>query len=264
MITTHANTNALETRGIVSQPEQVYNPLTTHTLSKAQDHKMGQLDMRRVPLFADLTDAQLETLIRDFNRRRFQQDEAIFQQGDPGRALYMVESGQVRIYVQDEEGQEISVILCGPGDLFGELALIDGLPRSASAVAMEDTVVLALSHDRFREQMRRYPQMALNLMKALSVRVRYNTQQVGSLTLLDIPGRLARKLLELAQDHGQVEPEGVRISLALTQSDLASLIGTTRESVNKAMSTFRREGLILMRQNHIIIADAEALQKYVS
>jgi CRP/FNR family transcriptional regulator/CRP/FNR family cyclic AMP-dependent transcriptional regulator len=163
---------------------------------------MDRLDMRRVPLFADLTDAQLETLIQDFNRRQFRRDEAIFQQGDPGQALYMVESGQVRIYVQDEEGQEVSVILCGPGDLFGELALIDGLPRSASAVAMEDTVVLALSHDHFREQMRRYPQMALNLMKALSVRVRYNTQQVGSLTLLDIPGRLAHKLLELAQDHG--------------------------------------------------------------
>jgi CRP/FNR family cyclic AMP-dependent transcriptional regulator len=265
MITVHTKTRAIEEpRIIVSQPEQVYNPLTAHTLIKAQDQRMGQMDMRRVPLFADLADAQVETLIRDFNRRRFQQDEAIFQQGDPGQALYMVESGQVRIYVQDEEGQETSVILCGPGDLFGELALIDGLPRSASAVAMEDTVVLALSHDRFREQMRRYPQVALNLMKALSVRVRYNTQQVGSLTLLDIPGRLARKLLELAQDHGQMEPDGVRISLALTQSDLASLIGTTRESVNKAMSTFRREGLILVRQNHITIADPDALRKYAS
>ena len=188
MTTTHTKTSALGTRVIVSQPKQVYNPCTPHTLIEVQDRRMGQLDMRRVPLFADLTDAQLETLIRDFSRRQFRQDEAIFQQGDPGQALYMVESGQVRIYVQDEEGQETSVILCGPGDLFGELALIDGLPRSASAVAMEDTVVLALSHDRFREQMRRYPQMALNLMKALSVRVRYNTQQVGSLTLLDIAG----------------------------------------------------------------------------
>ena len=265
MITTHTHkTSTLGTRVIVSQPEQVYNLYTPHTLIEVQDCRMGQLDMRRVPLFADLTDAQLEMLIQDFSRRQFRQDEAIFQQGDPGQALYMVESGQVRIYVQDEEGQEISVNLCGPGDLFGELALIDGLPRSASAVAMEDTVVLVLSHDRFREQMRRYPQMALNLMKALSVLVRYNTQQVGSLTLLDIPGRLARKLLELAQDHGQVEPEGVRINLALTQSDLASLIGTTRESVNKAMSTFRREGLIFVRQNHIVIADPDALQQYAS
>ena len=261
MITTHTHkTGDLGTRVIVSQPKQVYNPGTLHTRIEAQGHRMDRLDMRRVPLFADLTDAQLETLIQDFSRRQFRQDEAIFQQGDPGQALYMVESGQVRIYVQDEQGQETSVILCGPGDLFGELALIDGLPRSASAVAMEDTVVLALNHDRFREQMRRYPQMALNLMKALSVRVRYNTQQVGSLTLLDIPGRLAHKLLELAQDHGQVEPDGVRINLALTQSDLAGLIGTTRESVNKAMSTFRREGLILVRQNHIIIMDLDTLR----
>jgi CRP-like cAMP-binding protein len=219
------------------------------------------VDLQRVPLFAGLNEAQIIEIVRDFSRRQFRQGESIFQQGDPGRSLYMVEAGQVRIYVQDKDGQETSVILCGPGDLFGELALIDGLPRSASAVVMEDTVLLTLDHDRFREQMRRHPQVALNLMKALSVRVRYSTQQVENLTLLDIPRRLARKLLELAEDHGEPQAEGVHITLALNQSDLASLIGTTRESVNKAMSAFRREGLIRTELNHIILLAPDALRE---
>ncbi len=223
---------------------------------------MDRLDfLKQVPLLAGLTSAEAEALARDMVRRQFRQGQAIFQQGDAGQMLYLIQSGRVRIYVEGEEGQEVSVIVYGPNDIFGELAVIDGLPRSASAVAMEETVVHILSRDRFREHMRRSPQLALNFMKALSVRVRYSTRQVGSLTMLDVPGRLARKLLELAQDHGLVETGGVRINLALTQSDLASLIGATRESINKALGAFRRQGLILVEGSHIIIVDPDALRE---
>jgi CRP/FNR family transcriptional regulator/CRP/FNR family cyclic AMP-dependent transcriptional regulator len=220
--------------------------------------------MKQSPLFAGLTDAELEALAQDLLQRQFQQGEAIFQQGDPGQMIYLIELGQVRIYVQDEDGQETSVTLCGPGDMFGELAVIDGLPRSASAVAMEDTVVNSLSRERFSEHMRRCPRLAFNFMVTLSERVRYSTQQVSSLTLLDTPGRLARKLLELARDHGRVGPDGVRIDLTLTQSDLASLIGATRESVNEALGSFRRRGLILTHAGHITIVDPDALRELCS
>ncbi len=222
---------------------------------------MIQRDLTSFTLFAGLTEAELARLARDLLQRRFRQGETIFQQGDPGQMLYLVESGQVRIYVQDGEGQEVSVSVCGRGDVFGELALIDELPRSASAVAMEDTVVYILNRERLREHVRHSPQLALNFMKALSVRVRTSTEQLGSLTLLDIPGRLARKLLELAQNHGVAEAEGVRITLALTQSDLASLTGATRESINKALGAFRRQGLILTRSGQIIIVDPDALRE---
>jgi CRP/FNR family cyclic AMP-dependent transcriptional regulator len=222
---------------------------------------MGQELLKQMPLFAGLGDAQLDTLRKDLIRRKFQQGEAIFQQGDPGQALYLIESGQVRIYLQDEEGQETSVVVYGPGEIFGELAVIDGLPRSASVVAMEDTAVYMLNRDGFRKHMRNSPQLALNFMKALSVRVRYSTQQVESLALLDVPSRLARKLLELARQHGSVVPEGVRINLTLNQSDLAGLVGTTRESINKTLGTFRRQGLILMEQGRLTILDPEALRE---
>ena len=249
-------------RIFAGQQKQVYNQRASREQLQVESRVIDRLSViKQMPLFAGLTDDELGALTRDLLCRRFREGEAIFQQGDPGQMLYLVESGQVRIYVQDEEGQETSVTLCGPGDMFGELAVIDGLPRSASAVAMDRTVVHILSRDRFREHMRRSPQLALNFMKTLSVRVRYSTQQVSSLTLLDTPGRLARKLLELARDHGQVEPTGVRINLTLTQSDLASLIGATRESVNKALGVFRRQGLILTQQGHIVIIEPDALRE---
>jgi CRP/FNR family cyclic AMP-dependent transcriptional regulator len=257
--------NATEAWGMgifAGQPKQVYNQSAFRGQLRVESRVIDRLSaIKQMPFFAGLTDDELGAMTRDLLRRQFRDGEAIFQQGDPGQMLYLVESGQVRIYVQDEEGQEISVTLCGPGDLFGELAVIDGLPRSASAVAMNSTVVYILSRDRFREHMRRSPQLALNFMKMLSVRVRYSTQQVSSLTLLDTPGRLARKLLELAKDHGQVEPTGVRINLTLTQSDLASLIGATRESVNKALGGFRRQGLILTQPGHIVIVEPDALRE---
>ncbi|HLF28805.1 MAG TPA: Crp/Fnr family transcriptional regulator [Anaerolineae bacterium] len=217
--------------------------------------------LKQAPLFSGLSDAEIDASAKDFVPNRFRQGETIFHQGDAGQLLYLIEAGQVRIFVLGEEGQETSVVLYGAGDIFGELAVIDGLPRSAGAVAMEETIVLTLNRDRFREQLRRTPQLALNFMKALSVRVRYSTQQLGSLAVLDVPGRLARKLLELAQTYGVAEPEGVRIAMALTQTDLASLIGATRESINKALAAFRRQGYILLRRHQVTIVDPDALRE---
>lgn len=217
--------------------------------------------LKQVPLFADLTDGELAALAKDFARLHFQQGEPIFYQGDPGHTLYLVETGQVRIYVQSEDGQELSVTVCGPGDMFGEMAVIDGLPRSASAIAMEATAVLSLSRERFREQLRRSPQFALNFMKALSVRIRTSTRTMDTLTTLNVPARLARKLLELAQKHGAPEPGGVRIQLTLNQSDLASLLGTTRESINKALGQFKKQGLISQADGQIVVVDPEALRR---
>ena len=244
----------------LSRPE--YNTARSISWHRADRRVTTSYDfLKGMTLFAGITDAELEALARDFTPHRFQHGEVIFHQGDPGQMLYLIQSGHVRIFVMGEEGQETSVTLCGPGDIFGELAVIDGLPRSASAAALEDTVVLTLSRDRLREHMRRAPQLALNFMRALSVRLRSSTQQVETLTFLGVPGRLARQLLGLARDYGVVEPDGVRIDTTLTQSDLASLIGATRESINKAMGSLRRQGLVITRGNSIVIVDPDALRE---
>lgn len=157
------------------------------------------------------------------------------------------------------------MILFGrPGDIFGELAVIDGLPRSATAVALEDTLLYTIGREQFRHQMRRCPQLALNFMKELTRRVRYNTRQVDALASLPVPQRLARKLLELAQDYGQACDDGVLIDMTLTQSHLASLIGATRESTNKSLRDFRAQGWIQSEQSRITVLDPEALRAQVS
>jgi CRP/FNR family transcriptional regulator/CRP/FNR family cyclic AMP-dependent transcriptional regulator len=216
--------------------------------------------LRHVPLFTELSDSELQAIAPDLVRQAYHQGDTIFYQGDVGQTLYIVESGQIRVYVQSEDGQETSVNVCGPGDLFGEFAVIDGLPRSASAVSMEDSVLLSLHRDHFYKHLRSFPQLALSFMKTLSVRLRYNTRQVDSLAALNVPARLARKLLELGQNHGVIEPDGVHIHLALTQSDLASLIGATRESINKALGSFRKQGYIRQQRGQIVIVDPEALR----
>jgi len=216
---------------------------------------------KEVPLFADVTDAELMALVQDFVRREFKNGESIFQQGDPGEVIYLIESGQVRIFVHGAVGQELSMIVHGAGDMFGEMSVIDGLPRSASAQATEDTIVYALSRDNFRKHLRRSTQLAMNFMKALSLRVRYSSEMVGNLALLDVATRLARKLFELTQTHGEQHGDGsIRISMALTQSDLASMIGTTRESINKALGNFKRQGLLKQEQGNIVIVNMDALK----
>lgn len=262
------STNILSNAGalIANRKAQAYNSAMPgdKTLVGKTSLLTRLLFFKQVPLLADLTDSELTDLAKDFVRREFRQNETIFAQGDPGQVLYLIEKGQVRIFVHGAEGHERPVIYYGPGDIFGELAVIDGLPRSASAVAMEDTAMFCLNRDRLRDHMRRTPQLAFNFMKALSVRVRHTTDQVGNLALLDVPSRLARKLLELAQSHGQVEADGVRINLNLTQSELASAIGATRESINKALGNFKRQGLIRMEQGQITIIDPDALREISS
>ncbi len=218
-----------------------------------------------VPLFEGLTGSELGLITEDMTKRRFRAGDKIFEEGDPGEVLYLIESGQVRIYVHGSgKGLETSVFLCGrPGEIFGELAIVDGLPRSASATAMENTIVHTLSREAFQRHMRRAPQLALNFMKLLSVRVRYNTKQVKSLALTSVSSRLARLLLKLAQDYGVVETAGVRINTNLKQTDLASLIGATRESTNKVLSIFRREDLIRKDDGDIVVLDPELLRRKV-
>lgn len=221
--------------------------------------------LRQTPLFADLNDAQLKYIAEDIVQHQYQQGDVIFREGDPGQVVYLVAAGQVRIFVNGWDGNETSVILFGrPGDMFGELAVVDGLPRSATAVALGDTALYLLNREDFRQHMVQCPQLALNFMKVLTKRVRYNTQQMDSFASLGISQRLARKLMELAQNYGRVDTDGVQIAISLTQTDIASLIGATRESTNKSLRDFRKQQWILMKKGHIIIRDPEALRALIS
>lgn len=221
--------------------------------------------LQDIALFTKLAFHERQRVAENLQKQVYKAGAIIFHQGDPGRVLYLIHSGQVRIFVNGLEGTETSVIICGrPGDIFGELAIIDGLPRSATAATVTPAIVYTMEREQFRQHMCRYPQLALNFMQTLSGRVRYNTGQLDSLASLDVSRRLARKLLELAQDYGQANENGVCIATPLTQSHLASLIVATRESINKSLRRFRRQDIISTHNGHIIIHDAAALRAVVA
>lgn len=224
--------------------------------------------LKQTNLFAQLSEVELACIVRDLVERHYGEGDIIFHEGDPGQMLYIMGTGQVRIFVNGLDGSETSVIVFGrPGELFGELAVIDGLPRSATAVSLDQTTLYTINREQFRDHMRRSPQLAFNFMQELSQRVRYNTRQMDSLATLPVPARLARKLVELAQSYGRptIHPtQGVHIDLSLTQSQLASLIGASRESTNKSLRDFQRRQWVHLAQGHIIVLDPDGLRGQIS
>jgi len=226
---------------------------------------MSQIDMlRNVSIFASLSDQELESVADCLRKRTFAKGMIIFHKDSPGQSLYIIASGKVRIFILSESGQEISVRIYGPGDVFGELSMLDGLPRSAGAVAMEKTQLLALHRDDFFALLARFPGIAECIITTLSGRVRYTTQYAESLAFLDVFGRVADRLLELADCYGVDTAKGREIDLRLTQTGLASLVGTTRESVNKVLGTFRDQGLVDLDGQRITVLDRRALRRRAS
>ena len=224
--------------------------------------------LRKVSLFAGLSDQELEVLADSLGKRTFGKGMIIFHKGSPGQTLYVIESGKVRIFILSESGQEISVNIYGPSDVFGELSLLDGLPRSAGAVAVERTVTYTLHRDDFLRHLEAYPRMAKSIMEVLSTRLRYTTIYAESLSFLDVYGRVAAKLLELAdryglRNDGKDGSDGIEINLRLTQAELATWVAATRESANKVLGTFRDQGLIQVEGQRITILDMPGLRRRI-
>jgi CRP/FNR family cyclic AMP-dependent transcriptional regulator len=220
--------------------------------------------LRQIGFFSGLSDSELEAVADRLGKRTFGRGVILFHKGSPGETLYIIESGKVRIFILSESGQEMSVRVCGTGEVFGELSMLDGLPRSAGAVAAEETHVLTLQREDFWELFDIYPRLAPAIIATLTARVRYTTQYAENLAFLDVQGRVAHRLLELAEQYGVPTPDGVEIALQLTQSDLASLVGATRERVNKVLGAFRDQGWIQLDGQEIIVRDRRGLKSRIA
>jgi CRP/FNR family cyclic AMP-dependent transcriptional regulator len=218
--------------------------------------------LRNIPLFASLSDAELQLLADSLQRRSFARDTILFHKDSVDQTLYIIESGRVRIFILNPDGEEITVNVYGAGDFFGELALLDGQPRSAGAMVLEDAVLLALHRDDFLHHLQAHPDMIMTILKVLSARIRYTTAQAERLAFLDVSGRVAAKLLELADRYG-VQGDGLEIGLELTQTQLASWVGANRKSVNRALANFRDQGLIHVERQKITILDPRALRRQI-
>lgn len=216
--------------------------------------------LKQIPLFADMPTGQLQTLVGALHRRAYGKGQTILRQGEPGDSLFVVVAGRVRIYTLSTEGQELSVWICDDGDFFGEMALLSGEPRSASAEAMEATEVLILERQAFREYLLANPPAAIHTIEVLSRRLRSMTESAGGLMALNVTQRVARKLLDLAARYGVPNEEGVVIDLDLSQEAIAALVGTTRESANRALGNLRDQGLVDTARSRIRVLDPEKLK----
>jgi CRP-like cAMP-binding protein len=216
----------------------------------------------RVPLFQSLTESDRETLARSFVRHTFDRGEMIVRQGDPAAHLYLVESGRVKITTLAPDGREAFVAIMGPGQVFGELSLFESGQRTADARAMEPSVLHALAHADFRPYVGAHPEVAWELLTVLSRIVRRQDQAIQDMVFLDVGGRVARRLLDLADQHGEEAGNGaVRVAVPITQEELAQMVGASRESVNKALGSFMDRGWVALEGRHYVIADADALRR---
>ena len=214
--------------------------------------------LRRCALFENVDEPALREVTRQLRRRRFRRNEVIFHQGDPGDSLHVVGSGAVKIVLPSTEGEEAIIATLRPGDFFGELALLDGAPRSATAVALEPCDTWALPRATFHDLLDQNPGLRDALLEGLAHELRRLTRHVEELHFLDLAGRLAIRLARLARDADASSRE-VRLDWPYTQSDLAAMIGGTRQSVNKLLSGLVERGLVVIERDTLIIPDVELL-----
>lgn len=214
-------------------------------------------------LFQALSPEERRRVLALATERRYRHGQTIFGRGDPGGTLMAVQEGRVRISLGSEDGKEVVLAIVEPGEVFGEIALLDGKGRTADARAMGDCRLLLLHQRDFLPFVEREPGLAVRLMQVLCERIRHSNGICESIAFLDLPTRLARLLLQLDRTHGEPVPGGRRIGLRLSQTEIGNLIATSRESVNKQLKLWEAEGLILLEQGHILLRDVRTLQALV-
>jgi CRP-like cAMP-binding protein len=218
--------------------------------------------LQRSALFEGASVAELETLVPDLHRRSFSAGSHIFREGDPGLHLHLILKGEVKIFRSGPRGAEVVFAVLTAGDLFGELALLeDGALRTADAVAVAPTECLILERRALTTFLESHPDRMWHLIRFLSAYIRRKDESFAEVAFLDIQGRVARKLLELARTHGEPAPRGIRIGQRVSQRTLAGMVAARRENVNRALSRFVANGDISMAGGYITVLDAAALRR---
>jgi CRP-like cAMP-binding protein len=217
--------------------------------------------LRNVPIFADLEDRDLEKIARLGTRQRYKKGNIVVLEQESGAALFVIISGKVKVVRMDEDGREVILSMFGPGEFFGEMALLDGLARSASVVATVKSELLMIHRRDFLELLNEYPSVAVALLAELAMRLRKADMQIKSLSLKDAAGRVANVLLMLADDLGIFKKGKVEIADLPLQQDIANMAGTSRETVSRMLHQFIRDGQVQLKGNTLTIHDFEAFRK---
>ncbi|HVE91773.1 MAG TPA: Crp/Fnr family transcriptional regulator [Actinomycetota bacterium] len=216
--------------------------------------------LSRTPLFASVSEEVLADLSARAVRRKYREGSIVFVQGEVGKRCYAIISGSVKVSAYNDEGREAVLAVLGAGDVFGELSLFDEAPRSADAAVIEQAELLSLDKAAMTRAIADHPDLALNLLRVLSGRLRQANDALQDAVFFDVSGRLARRLADLAASHGRACDEGTLIDVPLSQESLASMVGSTRESVNKALASMSKRGLVARRGRRYVIPDVGLLR----
>ena len=223
--------------------------------------QVDEIVVRKATLFSGLDDSAAATLRASMNLIKLRKGQSLFKEGDDGDHLFVVSSGKVKLGTKSVDGRENLLMILGPGDMFGELSLFDSGPRTATATAVTDSKLLALGQDKVIPWVKEHPEVSLQLLARLASRLRRTNEVVGDLVFSDVPGRVAKALIDLGVKFGDKRTEGLFVNHDLTQEELAQLVGASRETVNKALADFAQRGWLRLEARSVMILDYERLLK---
>ncbi len=217
--------------------------------------------LARVALFSALGPEATAALVPSLSHLAINRGDVVFAEGDPGEALYVIEDGKIKLSRSATDGRENILAILGPYEMFGELSLFDPSPRTSGATAVTDGKLLVFPHDALRPWLAGHPEVAPALLQALAQRLRRTNETLADLVFSDVPGRVAKTLLSLADRFGHTESGGIRVNHDLTQEELAQLVGASRETVNKALADFVGRGWLRLEARAVSLLDVERLAK---
>lgn len=191
----------------------------------------------------------------------FPRGSDLFVEGEQGDRLYVISEGKVKLGLTAPDGRESLLAVLGPGEMLGELSLFDPGPRTATATALTDVEVLGLGHESLRPWLTGRPEVAEALLQALAQRLRRTNEAMSDLIFSDVPGRVAKALLDLGERFGRPSPDGLHVTHDMTQEELAQLVGASRETVNKALADFASRGWITLESRSVTLVDTERLER---
>jgi CRP/FNR family transcriptional regulator, cyclic AMP receptor protein len=217
--------------------------------------------LSQAPLFEALSEEDATALRSGVTEVVLDKGERLFTEGDEGDKLYIILKGKIKLTRASLDGRENLLSVHGPGEMFGELSLFDPRPRTASATAVTTACLAALAHDAVRTWLATRPEVAMHLLAALAQRLRRINDVKNDLVFTDVPGRVSKALLDLAERFGVPQPEGIQVNHDLTQEELAQLVGASRETVNKALADFVSRGWIQLSAKSVLVTDPERLRR---
>ena len=217
--------------------------------------------VRNAPLFAALDDEAAGALMESMTTSHLERGDILFREGDQGDRLYVIGEGKIKLGRTSVDGRENLLAILGPGEMFGELSLFDPGPRTATATAIAETQLIGLGHEDLNSFLSGRPAVAAKLLAALARRLRRTNETLADLVFTDVPGRVAKALLDLSTRFGRPAEDGILVAHDLTQEELAQLVGASRETVNKALADFATRGWLKLEARAVVLTDVERLKR---